>query len=72
MQPENKLHFLPHACIMYNACSELPKSAKEKEILTHHTTRDTVWVVSQRFLEHVQNSRRHTELTCVQNTEQEV
>ena len=72
MQPKNKWHFPPHTYIMYNASSELPKSVQEKEILTHHTTCDTVWVLSQRFLEHSQKPRRHTELTCVQNIEQRV
>ena len=72
MQPKNTSDFLPHTYILYNACSELPKSVQEKEILTHPTTRDTVWVLSQRFLEHSQNPRRHTELTCVRSTEQKV
>ena len=68
MQPKNTSDFLPHTYILYNACSELPKSVPKKEIPTHHTSCDTVWVLSQRFLEHSQNPRRHTELTCVQNT----
>ena len=68
MQP----YFLPHTYIIYNACSELPKSVEEKEILTHLTTCDTAWVLSQRFLERSQNPRRHTELTRVQNTKQRV
>ena len=46
---------LPHTYIMYSACSGLPKSVKEKEILTHHTTSDMVWALSWRFLEHLQN-----------------
>ena len=69
---QHKSHLLQHTHIKYNASSELPKPVKGKEILTHHTTCDTVWALSQRFLEHSQNPRRHTELTCVQNTEQGV
>ena len=72
MQPKNKSRFLPHTYIIYNACPELPKSVQEKEILTHCTTCDTVWVLSQRFLEQSQNPCKLTELTCVQHTEQRV
>ena len=57
--------FISHTYTIYNACSELLKTVKEIEILTHHMTCATVWALSQRFFKHSQDPRRHTELPSV-------